>query len=63
LDELAAGGLVDRECATFFRRRQDERDRGEPIRLHAHQDQAILAARTGASYVLSTGMGSGKSLA
>ena len=33
------------------------------MRLHSHQDQAIRTARTGASYVLTTGTGSGKSLA
>src|SRR5207237_3169839 len=63
MDELAAAGVVHRDCATFFRRRDHEHDPGLPIRLHAHQEHALLAARTGASYVLSTGTGSGKSLA
>jgi len=33
------------------------------MRLHKHQDEAIRIARTGVSYVLTTGTGSGKSLA
>lgn len=36
---------------------------GQPIRFYKHQRDAIDAARTGASYVLTTGTGSGKSLA
>lgn len=36
---------------------------GEPLRLYAHQRRAIEVAATGNSYVLTTGTGSGKSLA
>lgn len=63
VDELVGADLLHADCANFFRRRSTENDRGESIRLHKHQEQAILAAQTGASYVLSTGTGSGKSLA
>ena len=36
---------------------------GKPLRLHRHQTDAVRAAATGANYVLTTGTGSGKSLA
>ncbi|MGW3730004.1 DEAD/DEAH box helicase, partial [Streptomyces sp. NPDC000851] len=35
---------------------------GRPLTLHQHQREAIDAAKSGASYVLTTGTGSGKSL-
>ncbi len=63
IDELAAQGVLHRECAAIFRRRASASTPGDPIRLHKHQDDAIVAARTGQSYVLTTGTGSGKSLA
>ncbi len=44
--------------------KRDQDDRGAtPITLHRHQADAVRAARSGASYVLTTGTGSGKSLA
>ena len=39
------------------------RSRSTPITLHRHQADAVRAAGSGASYVLTTGTGSGKSLA
>ena len=35
---------------------------GDPVRFHRHQAQSIAKARTGQSYVVTTGTGSGKSL-
>ncbi len=62
--ELVDEGLLHPEAARIFRRKLDRQDAGrDPIVLHRHQRQAVEIARTGASYVLTTGTGSGKSLA
>src|SRR6266704_368312 len=64
IDELVADGTLHRECARVFRKDKSEDDGlGRPLRLHRHQSEAIAIARKGASYVLTTGTGSGKSLA
>src|SRR2546425_6318389 len=64
IDELVAQGMLHRECARIFRKDKFEHDdRGRPLRLHKHQSDAIHVARSGASYILTTGTGSGKSLA
>ncbi len=64
IDELVAQGMLHRECARIFRKDKSEHDdRGRPLRLHKHQSDAIHVARSGASYILTTGTGSGKSLA
>src|SRR2546425_12954065 len=64
IDELVAQGMLHRECARIFRKDKFEHDdRGRPLRLHKHQSDAIHVARSGTSYVLTTGTGSGKSLA
>ncbi len=67
IEELVANGTLHRECARVFRRDKDKGpsadDTGKPLRLHRHQADAVKTARTGANYVLTTGTGSGKSLA
>ena len=64
IDELVAEDLLHPECAKIFRPKRDVSDAGaSPITLHRHQREAIETARSGKSYVLTTGTGSGKSLA
>lgn len=64
IDELVAENLLHPECAKIFRPKRDISDAGTtPITLHRHQREAIETARSGKSYVLTTGTGSGKSLA
>ena len=64
IDDLVAEGLLHPECSKIFRPKRDETDSGSrPITLHRHQREAIETARSNKSYVLTTGTGSGKSLA
>ncbi len=64
VDELADDGLLHETCREVFRVKSSEHDRGNrALVFHRHQRDAIEVAKTGASYVLTTGTGSGKSLA
>ncbi|HOX44531.1 MAG TPA: DEAD/DEAH box helicase [Myxococcota bacterium] len=63
IDELAASGVLHEECKRIFRIKPELTGDGKPLRLHKHQADAVRTARTGANYVLTTGTGSGKSLA
>lgn len=63
IDELVDQKLLHPECGRIFRLKQAPADPGIGLRLHQHQFDAILAAERGRNYVLTTGTGSGKSLA
>jgi very-short-patch-repair endonuclease len=64
IEDLVADGTLHRECAKIFRVEKSEKDlHGKQLLLHAHQTQAIRKSREGKSYVLTSGTGSGKSLA
>ncbi|HSH62416.1 MAG TPA: DEAD/DEAH box helicase, partial [Acidimicrobiales bacterium] len=65
IDDLVAEGLLHAGCSEVFRAGKSVGGdpRGVPVRLHRHQVDAIREARAGRNYVLTTGTGSGKSLA
>lgn len=59
---ISEGALHPLSSKVFRRKPKPDVDEGE-LRLYLHQVQAIDAARAGDNYVLTTGTGSGKSLA
>jgi len=63
IDDLSNEGVLHKECKRIFRRKKASDDFGQPLRLHKHQEDAIRTAREGQNYILTTGTGSGKSLA
>ena len=56
LDSLITNGALDPCTADIFRAD------GAPLSLYKHQEQAVVLASQGESYVVTTGTGSGKSL-
>jgi len=61
VSELVKQGLLHPECEHIFVR--NKRDGGQTLRFHRHQREAIEVAAAGHNYILTTGTGSGKSLA
>ena len=64
VDDLVGSERLHTSAGAIFRARKSEQDPvGKLMTLHRHQSDAIDAAAAGRSYVLTTGTGSGKSLA
>ena len=63
LVDLVAEGVLHAECERIFRIKSKADPIGVPMQLHRHQTEAIRTAASGRNYVLTTGTGSGKSLA
>jgi len=61
--DLVAKDLLHPECLKIFANKGKTGPIGPPIRLHEHQVAGIRAARARDHYILTTGTGSGKSLA
>jgi ATP-dependent helicase YprA (DUF1998 family) len=63
IDQLVAQGILHPECGLAFRIKPEPGGAGWPLQLHRHQTEAVQIARGGYPYVLTTGTGSGKSMA
>jgi ATP-dependent helicase YprA (DUF1998 family)/very-short-patch-repair endonuclease len=64
IEDLVKEEILSPECARVFRIEKSDSDHtGKQLLLHRHQREAILKAKDGKSYILTSGTGSGKSLA
>jgi len=64
IDDLVENGTLHPLSQKIFRLKPDKSTGdSKPLRLHKHQTDAITAAQSDDNYVLTTGAGSGKSLA
>lgn len=61
VQELVTNGTLHSECSRIFLK--NKKEGGQTLRFHRHQHEAIDIARQGHNYILTTGTGSGKSLA
>jgi len=62
VSELVRDGVLHPECEHIFQKGK-EQQRPKPLLFHQHQLDAIKIAQSGQNYILTTGTGSGKSLA
>lgn len=63
IDDLVEKNVLHPECSRIFRIDKSDSDHvGKQLILHEHQRAAIMKAKEGKSYVLTSGTGSGKSL-
>lgn len=64
IDSLVRSGILHPQCEKIFRiGKIGVGDEGQKMRLYKHQADAICLARRNRNYILTTGTGSGKSLA
>lgn len=63
VSELVDAGVLHPSAREIFRARTEEDSFGREISFHRHQTDAFAVARRKESYVLTTGTGSGKSMA
>ncbi|MCP4693495.1 MAG: DEAD/DEAH box helicase [Desulfobacterales bacterium] len=63
VERLVAKGALHPACRDIFRFGRGSGSPGVSVKLHKHQADAVDIAQRGESYVLTTGTGSGKSLA
>lgn len=63
VDDAVDAGELHPSTSQIFRFGKAVGSSSTPLAFHKHQRDAVSLARTGASYVLTTGTGSGKSLA
>lgn len=62
VEQMVHDGLLEPECADIFRIGKGNNKSGKTLQLHKHQEDAVVIAKSNASYVLTIGTGSGKSL-